>query len=453
MDLEICGWTVPEGFLEISGITLSGSETDLAVATDSVPSVERRDWRSKEKSKNETRTRRPKMAMSVNLKNRSSVTCTSLLGIVAPPLQSFPGLWSEPQRCHCTYQEHSKWEQVFSYDVKNFRANRGIRSVWVAALMVMTLAAHPPSLRAVDWPWKAKKPHQLIANCSLDTEQVEQNTQRVLKARVEANDTHGHRLSYGWSANAGRIEGKGADAEIDISSLNPGTYGIAAIVKDNQGKTANCTAQFRIIPPPNELAITCGSQPEAVEASVEIILQAVSSDRLGRKLRHSWTTNGGSIMEQIGKSARLDTTGLLPGEYQVSGRVEDDMGIAADCAAIFNIKLKEVPAILEPANVAQVLFLRNQSAFDLSGQESLKKVIERAKKEAVGTISIEGYGDPDETNPEQLASERAELVKQYLVQNGIEESRVQVLVGIGGRLGGSRNRMVDVIWIPDGLEY
>ena len=328
-----------------------------------------------------------------------------------------------------------------------------IRSVWVGVLIILALAAHPTSMSAIDWPWRAKKPHQLTAKCSLEKDQVEQNFQSILKARVEANDTHGHRLSYGWSANGGRIEGKGADAEIDISNVNPGIYGIAAIVKDNQGQTANCTAQFRIIPPPNVVAITCGSQPSSAEAGAEILLQAESSDRLGRPLRHRWTTNGGSIKEQNGKSARLDTTGLLPGEYQVSGRVEDDMGIAADCAVTFSIKPKEAPAILEPANVAQVLFLRNQSAFDLSGQESLKKVIERSNKDAAGRISIEAYGDPDETNPDQLATERAELVKQYLVQNGIEESRVQVLIGVGGRLGGSRNRTVDVIWVPDGLIY
>jgi len=44
-------------------------------------------------------------------------------------------------------------------------------------------------------------------------------------------------------------------------------------------------------------------------------------------------------------------------------------------------------------------------------------------------------------------------VKHLLMEQGVSESRVHTTVGLGGRLGGVRNRTLDVIWIPEGMEY
>jgi hypothetical protein len=56
-------------------------------------------------------------------------------------------------------------------------------------------------------------------------------------------------------------------------------------------------------------------------------------------------------------------------------------------------------------------------------------------------------------NPERLAAARAGAVRQLLLQEGVGEDRMKTVMGLGGRLGGVRNRTVDVIWIPDGIEY
>ena len=106
-----------------------------------------------------------------------------------------------------------------------------------------------------------------------------------------------------------------------------------------------------------------------------------------------------------------------------------------------------------PANIGEIVFSRNRDIWEPPAQAQLQKVLLRLQKESTGRVSIEAYAGPDETRPSELASQRAEAVKRYLVQNGVAESRVQTMVGLGGKRGGLRNRTIDVIWLPKGLEY
>ena len=86
-------------------------------------------------------------------------------------------------------------------------------------------------------------------------------------------------------------------------------------------------------------------------------------------------------------------------------------------------------------------------------ESQLQRVLERFQSEPGGRISIEAYAAPDEKEPQQLAATRAERVKQYLLEHGVAESQIQVLVGLGGMKGGVRNRTLDVIWFPEELDY
>jgi outer membrane protein OmpA-like peptidoglycan-associated protein len=107
----------------------------------------------------------------------------------------------------------------------------------------------------------------------------------------------------------------------------------------------------------------------------------------------------------------------------------------------------------ELTSLAQIVFPRNRSALPNAARERLNKVLERLQKNPEGRVSVEAYAGPDETRPQELAAARAEAVKRLLLENGVSESRVQVQIGVGGRLGGLRNLTLDVIWIPDGMEY
>jgi len=87
------------------------------------------------------------------------------------------------------------------------------------------------------------------------------------------------------------------------------------------------------------------------------------------------------------------------------------------------------------------------------GQALLQSVLERLQAEPEARISIEGYADPDEREPQRLAAARVGIVLRYFLERGIAQSRVATVVGLGGRRGGSRNRTLDIIWLPEGVLY
>lgn len=321
--------------------------------------------------------------------------------------------------------------------------------VWITLFLAL---AAPLNLLAVDWPWK-KKPDEVTSECRITPAEVEQGFPGRLRATVEATDSRGHPLAYVWSANGGGLEGNGPVVEVDASKLNPGVYSVLALVQDAYRHSAQCRADFRVVRPVNSLAMSCSAAPAVVEPGVAAEIQAEATDRLGRSLRYRWFSNGGEVRGE-GAAVRLDTTGLSPGVYTVTGRVEDGWGDAWDCITTVTVEIPPPPpAPPEPVNVAQIVFPPNRPVLEPQAESQLDAVLRRLLAEPEGRISIEAYAGPDEREPERLAGDRAETVKQYLLQHGAPPSRVQTVIGLGGRRGGARNRTLDIIWLPDGVDY
>jgi outer membrane protein OmpA-like peptidoglycan-associated protein len=310
----------------------------------------------------------------------------------------------------------------------------------------------PAWLGAAQWPW-SRAADQITAACSVDPTQVEQGSSVRLKARVEAEDGRGHPLAYVWSGNGGRILGNGAEVEIDASALNPGVYAVAAAVQDGFKNRADCTARFQVIVPENHLTAQCSVAPEEVPVGTAVQLKVEASDRLGQALRYRWITNWGAVLPEAAE-AEIETADLVPGEYSATARVEDEWGHATDCQAALKI-VPPLPPTLprELMNLAQIVFPFNGTQMGEPERQQLQRVIERMERETEGRIQLEAYAGPDEMNAHNLAGARAAAVRQLLAEGGVGEERMQAVVGLGGRLGGVRNRTVDVIWIPDGMEY
>jgi len=310
----------------------------------------------------------------------------------------------------------------------------------------------PTRLLAAGWPWN-KPPDQVTANCLVEPAQVEQGAAVRLRARVEAADTRKHKLAYVWSGNGGQIFGTGAEVELDASRLNPGVYSVAAGVQDAYKNRANCVAHFQVMLPANPLTARCTIEPGEAEAGTTVRVKAEAADQRGQTLRYRWFTNGGVLLPE-GAEAALQTAGLAPGQYSITSRVDDEWGHATDCSATLRIILPPPPAIPpELAILAQIIFPRNGAQLGASERQQLQKVLERMQQDSGGIVSIESYAAPDEISPQKLAEARAEAVKHLLMEQGVSESRVHTTVGLGGRLGGVRNRTLDVIWIPEGMEY
>jgi len=317
---------------------------------------------------------------------------------------------------------------------------------------MLCIALGNPSGLLAQWPW-SRLADRVTASCSVQPPQVEQGAPTRVRAKVEATDTRKHALAYVWSSNGGEILGSGAEVEVDASRLNPGVYSVAAAAQDAYNHRATCVAHFQVIVPIDPLAAKCTAEPGEVEQGAAARFKVEAADRLGHALRYRWFANGGQIEGQ-GAQAVLQTAGLRPGEYTVTSRVEDDWGHASDCAAVVKVVPSAPPPIPpEMAKIAQIVFGRNVSGLGEPERQQLQKVLERLQDDPAGRVSLESYAGPDEDKPQELAAARAEAVRQHLLQSGVSEARVQVIVGMGGRLGGVRNRTLDIIWIPEGMEY
>ena len=85
------------------------------------------------------------------------------------------------------------------------------------------------------------------------------------------------------------------------------------------------------------------------------------------------------------------------------------------------------PVIEKVALESDVLFEFDKAQLRPEGQQKLDELADRLKDAQVESILAVGHADrigPDQYN-EKLSAERAESVKQYLSQKGIEQQRVQ----------------------------
>jgi outer membrane protein OmpA-like peptidoglycan-associated protein len=308
----------------------------------------------------------------------------------------------------------------------------------------------PPMMRAAS-P-REVKPDVVAATCSVDTAEVEKNAPRPLRIRMNATDTQKHLLAYVWSGDGGVIEGVGPEITVNPTGLAVGTYRITGTVQDAYRNRAECAVEFRVTAPPEPLAAKCVSGQKEVESGKPATFEVAVTGALGGEQRIQWFANGGTI--RGGTIAELDTSGMTPAEYTATARVEDGAGRATDCSSTVRV-LAAVPPPPDPEliNLGQVVFPRNVAFLSSADGAKLDDVVTRVAALGSGVISVEAYAGPDERDGQKLAGARGASVKQFLINKGVAEGMIRVRVGLGGRLGGVRNRTLDLVWVPDGFSY
>ena len=81
-----------------------------------------------------------------------------------------------------------------------------------------------------------------------------------------------------------------------------------------------------------------------------------------------------------------------------------------------------------------VYFLRGSSEIDTEAYaKELKSILNLLKAMKDTKVSIYGYGDHTGSNSvnEKLTQKRAEAMRDYLIKNGIPESRIEEVKGMG----------------------
>lgn len=296
------------------------------------------------------------------------------------------------------------------------------------------------------------KADTVTATCSIEPAALEKGSMELLRVKMSATDSRKHLLAFVWSSDGGVIQGSGAEIAVDASGLAPGRYMLTGTVQDAYRNRAECVVAFRMTAPPETLAAKCSSAQEQVEAGKPARFHVETSGTIGGPPRVQWFTNGGTILG--GQQAELDTTGLLPAEYSITARVEDGAGRATDCT-VHVLVLAAPPPLLEPEllNLGQIVFPRNVGFLAAPDGVKLEAVALKIRSNGKGVVSVEAYAAPDERDAKRLAESRAAAVKQFLLGNGVSEERIRVRVGLGGRLGGVRNRTLDLVWVPEGFDY
>jgi outer membrane protein OmpA-like peptidoglycan-associated protein len=305
----------------------------------------------------------------------------------------------------------------------------------------------------VHWPEKPKPPENRApsASCTADRASVIEGSGETVGIRAMANDPDGDTLSYSWTATGGSVDGTGPQVRWNPGSARVGGYTITANVTDGKGGTASCSVDVRVEPQPNRApSLTCSASRSSVLVGESVQIDGRGSDPDGESLSYSWRTNGGRI---VGEGARvtLDTSGVRPGRYTVTGRVEDPRGGAADCTV--NVDVQPVPEKPQASKIGECFFRNGSARVDNVCKRILDDMAVRLQNEPRGRIVLIGYSDPKEPSPNRLNQRRGDEAKKYLTGKGIDAGRIDVR-SAGGQAGaGKQNRRVDVVYVPEGATY
>ena len=275
------------------------------------------------------------------------------------------------------------------------------------------------------------------ASCSANPAQVISGSGDIVEVRADASDPDNDPLTYAWTATGGSIDGTGSQVRWNSAGLALGTYSVTARVNDGRGGTTSCTAEIRVDPRPNRPpTISCSASPTSVRPGDRVHITATASDPDNDPLTFSWQSTGGRIVGS-GAEADLDTTGVAPSRYTLTGRVNDGRGGAADCQAEVSVEAPP-PAVEARLAIRSIYF---PTALPSTGRPNVGLLASQQKtltslandfKEYLATkpnahLMLEGHADRRGTpnSNKALSERRVEATKRFLVGLGIPEANLQ----------------------------
>jgi len=116
--------------------------------------------------------------------------------------------------------------------------------------------------------------------------------------------------------------------------------------------SAGLVVRMGDVEPPVPVMLGCGAQPASVFPGDPVKVEANALHLNPKKTPvYTWAANGGKI-NASGPEATIDTTGLAPGDYVVTGHVEEGPKPRqqASCAAPFSIQAFQAPTLTCSAN-------------------------------------------------------------------------------------------------------
>jgi hypothetical protein len=192
----------------------------------------------------------------------------------------------------------------------------------------------------------------------------------MLGGGERTNGPAGQSLMWGWGATGGvgldyvlpfwgqHLAIRPIQADYQYSQV---VYGPLLLPSGTEGGfsalsniklSAGLVLRLGDVEPPYPVMLGCGAQPPSVYPGDPIKVEANALHLNPKKTPvYTWAANGGKITAS-GPEATIDTTGLAPGDYTVTGHVQEGSRARqqASCAAPFTVKAFEPPTLTCSAN-------------------------------------------------------------------------------------------------------
>jgi hypothetical protein len=174
-----------------------------------------------------------------------------------------------------------------------------------------------------------------------------------------ASDEDGSIDYYFWKKISGPsiVMNKGNTANVELSSLNAGTYVFEIKVTDNEGASASDTLNVVVnkeVVVPNQLpTVNAGVDQEVTLPKQTITFSATANDSDGSISKYLWTkVSGPSITMSGANSALLNLSNLVEGDFTFKVTVTDDKGEnASDTVAL---KINPKPNVAPIVSLAAI---------------------------------------------------------------------------------------------------
>jgi len=174
-----------------------------------------------------------------------------------------------------------------------------------------------------------------VGSCYADPVEVISGSGNTVLVRADASDPDNDPLTYTWTAAAGTIEGNGSQVHWNPAGAAVGAYSITVRVDDGRGGTVSCVAQVLVAA--RQPTLSCSASPSSVHPGDRVHITASASNPSNDPLTFAWQSSGGRIVGS-GPEVELDTTGIEPSHYTVTGQINDGRGGTADCRAEFSVE-------------------------------------------------------------------------------------------------------------------
>ena len=276
------------------------------------------------------------------------------------------------------------------------------------------------------------------ASCSASPTTVYADSGDSVAVRADATDPDNNTLTYAWTTNGGTVEGTGPQVRWNSAGLAVGTYSVTARVDDGRGGTTTCAVDLHVASRPNRPpTISCSASPNTVHPGDRVHLVATANDPDNDALTFAWRSSVGQISGS-GAEVDLDTTGVPPSRYEVTGQVDDGRGGTANCQAEFNLEPPPPPPVEAKLAIRSIYFPTGQpsrvqpnAGLVESQQRTLTSLATDFKEYLAARpnahLILEGHADSRgsaEFN-QRVSERRVEATKRFLIGLGIPEANLE----------------------------